>query len=126
MMPGDASAVSSAVLVVAPCSAPPRGHDLPRCSAAVRSSPGTRRRCAPSSVRNRDRRSEQTPHTSVVNAKETWGHYTHLLPHAVSQIATNVHERLNLKKNDRRTQGTFLRVCRRPIFIPVEDSILAL
>ena len=57
---GDASAVSSADLVLEPCSVLRFGRGLPRYSAAVRSSPGTARRCVRSSVYSRGRRSAHT------------------------------------------------------------------
>jgi len=57
VMRGGASAVSSTDPVAEPCSVPRCGRGLPRCTAAVRSSPGRGRRYAQSSGHSRGRRS---------------------------------------------------------------------
>ena len=62
---GDAWPVSSAGRAPAPCSALRHDPCLLRCTVAARSSPGTWRRCARSSVCNQDLRSADTHRTHM-------------------------------------------------------------
>jgi len=85
---GDASAASSAGLVAAPCSVPRCGRGLPRCNAAVRSSPDTWRRCVRSSVYSRGRRSENTHQPCTALIDYTWDRGARIRPYKILKLPT--------------------------------------